>query len=558
MKRIFLGLSAFCFLFSSSDVLAKKKPQRNPASEVVKMPTPNLEELTALVASYKIKNDGKVADRTPSGAARPSEDLISPEMKKLRDKLISVRNGQALYDVLSDYNRRYESLKFNDTKFVVARMSTLLPFRGFIWRAVPLAHKVVVTQEALLATVKNYAEQVMINSPKSQIKAHLNFLSLPPPEAFTDEEVRFTSEGRLVAFLAGPVYDTLREAIRRLGKLPMYVIQPDGSKTPMVFDAKIRWGEQAFTADDSYDSYDRFKIVGDAEKYATIARYHRRMAGISQLAAYNYQGHLKLREEIGRKFGIDIVKSKSDIFSWGSDQDDNFIDGVTREERVKIISGNKYTGLYKKQSQEWMNSAYTNLEGAHISLTKAWDAIKHNNDKTSWDYQMLDPEVLVGRKEQIESGLSNMSIMFSSPGQPIKSAMSGDQLVVNLKGFYDSAPDDLKDLLPTQFDHNEDADVVSFVKNSEGQLKFKDQKKSDIILMTKNKKTQPWRNYFYGRATGWSSEKYSKLFPCIGGTGGEECKNHVNSKLTVADAMRILNETRGARMLATNITPFIR
>ncbi|MBI3542581.1 MAG: hypothetical protein HY075_04825, partial [Deltaproteobacteria bacterium] len=55
-----------------------------------------------------------------------------------------------------------------------------------------------------------------------------------------------------------------------------------------------------------------------------------------------------------------------------------------------------------------------------------------------------------------------------------------------------------------------------------------------------------WRNYLYGRAVGWDPVVYNKIFP------------GVNSPEAVAQAQRILAETRGGRALLNSLQMFIK
>ena len=73
---------------------------------------------------------------------------------------------------------------------------------------------------------------------------------------------------------------------------------------------------------------------------------------------------------------------------------------------------------------------------------------------------------------------------------------------------------------------------------------------SDVLEVRFPESSKPvrFRNYLYGRSTAWSTapEAYGRLFP------------NIKKTQDIADAMRILNETRGSRLLAGGLTMFVR
>ena len=524
--------------------------RNNITVKPAELAAPNVSDFVAEEELVKANtnSDESANKRKPSGNSTKitgSEDLMSPELKIFRDKLIKTRHAEQLEPLLKDYNARYDSLP-NDLKYVVARLSPILPFRGFFWRMATLAHQAVITQEVLLSTIRAFAEQIMTFEPDAQWQAYMTFFSIPSagnlvaPADKHDHvkrvDGRFYVENDLVDFLATDVYRVLGTAIKRMAALKT-TIQINGKSTPLVFDGRIRFGENAFNQ--SYDAVDRFALIGEAERFACMARFHRRMATISQLAAYNMNGNIALRKEIGKKYGIDATLSGI------LDNDALGVDGLVRQERVKLA--NTHAQLFTLRNKEWMRTAYMHLNKWSVYLGRAWEDLQTERD----NYDMLlDPDVFSGRHEQIDKSISNLRRMLPAPEKggvaAVYGAISGEELKIDLKSFFYNPPDDLKKLMPIKFNHHEDIEALRHVY---GERNLKLGNKSTVqmsIEVDGRKRDVEWRNYLFGRATGWSPSEYGKLFP------------GVSSPEDVARSQRVLGETRGGRPLLNTLAVFVK
>lgn len=495
------------------------------------------------MASDNFKAESK---RRPSGGAMVgTEDMISKEYAEFRDKLIKSRTGGQFYDVIKEYDAKYDQIPAhaNDLKFAVARLAAWLPMRGVVWRMTPLVHKVVVTQQVLLTSLRNIAEQVKINEPDSHVEAQMLYLTMPDPELLGKQ---FNVESDFITFLANEVYPSLKKSVARLEAVKMVNVQEGGKETPIVFDGRIRFGENAFNS--NYDAFERFKIVGEAERFAALARINRRMFAIASMTAYNWNGHMALRREIGKLFGVGAMESA--LFDILPGEDNVYLAGATRDQRVAIMK--KYKTLYTlaPNGKQWMKLAYYHLHRSGLFLEQTWSSIK--NEDPNYVMQ-LDPEIFTARKEQVEIGVANMKKMVGQIGDgvsgrtTIRGSLSGEELTVDVKGYYDNPPADLKNLLPTSFAKNEDLDGLKKLPSFKGMSEVRSGK--DVMqVQFANGKTAKFRNYLYGRAKTWNigQDAYGRLFPGL------------KDGADVAKAMRILNETRGARVVGTGVSTFVR
>ncbi len=497
-------------------------------------------EIIALAENFKAESK-----RRPAGTALvATEDMLSKEYIEFRNKIIKANTGAEFYDIIRSYDAKYDQIpsSANDLKFSVARMAAWLPMKGIIWRMTPMVHQVATTQQALLATLKNVAEQVKINETGSHVEAQMLYLSMPTEDLVGRQ---FHYESDFIAFLASEVYPALKKSSQRIEALKMTNVQKNGEETPVVFDAKIRFGEKAFNG--NYDDYDRFKVMGEAERFSALSRIQRRMYNIATLAAYNWNGHLALKREIGRMYGVGVAESA--LFDALPGEDNVYLKGVSRAQRTATIK--KYKNLYTltANGKSWMTLAYYHLHRSGLFLEETWKNIKNNDGHY---IAQIDPEVFLARKEQVEAGVMNIKKLTGPYGAGvsgktrINGALSGDELVVDLKGFYENPPRDLKNLLPTVFAGNED---ITALKKTPQYASMREIKPgSDVLELTFKGKKTSFRNYLFGRATGWntSAEGYGRLFP------------NLKNSADVGNAMRILNEARGTRILTNGLTLFVR
>ena len=499
----------------------------------------------------KILAELKKEKRSPSSSGKSgmrklgSEDLMSKELKDFRNELLATRDPETFAALMKRNNDNYESLP-NDLKYVIARMSPILPFRGFVWRMANIAERSRLAHEGMLATARTFAEQVKILEGDTQWEAYMAYISIPTadllkPQADKGDGVKrptgaFYVENDIVDFMYNDVMKALITAIQRLKRLDPYIMVGK-DKSPIVFDNKIRFGDKAFNK--QYDAMDRFAIIGKAETNAAIARFWRRIATINQLAAYNWNGNMALRKHIGKKFGYDAIKANFD-------SDPFALEGVTRKERVEaarsfVKSSGGRTGikLFDKRgpnSDVMMKDSYKALVQYVEHTEIAWTAIK--GEDRSWD-MLLDPELFVGREEQIDRSLEGLKSLIT--GSQVVGAISGTPLNINMKAFFDHPPKNLTDLMPTSFAKHEDLQGLAKVYPT---ASFPAD--SSVISMKYDPRTSvKWRNYLYGRATGWDAAAYAGLFPGVTSGG-------------VDDALRTLTETRGARPLMNTMTMFIR
>ncbi|MBI3542011.1 MAG: hypothetical protein HY075_01870, partial [Deltaproteobacteria bacterium] len=230
-----------------------------------------------------------------------------------------------------------------------------------------------------------------------------------------------------------------------------------------------------------------------------MARFHRRMSTISQLEAYNINGNIALRKEIGRKVGVDVALSSS----FGGSEALS-IDGMTRVERVKIAKSHPELFRLRSNGKFWMKRAYMHLNKWAEYTSHAWDLVQ--GERNSHLDSLLDPDLFTGRNEQTEKALANLKRLVPPLGSKegmarIQGAITGEGAYVNVRDYFLNPPEDLKALMPTKFVAHQDIEALRAVYPS-----LRPSKKSTVTMKLDvggSKRDVEWRNYLYGRAVGW-------------------------------------------------------
>jgi hypothetical protein len=553
--------------------------------------------------SSGIKRDPAVQGKKHNVKEPESADLLSTEFKTFETEFLNVMTPDQVEGLLSRYEKMSDSdfIKLHpDIQFVVNRVAPILAFRGIFWRMAPLTHKSVMTQMMLLNLVRSFGENVMIFEPDSQWQAYMAFFGTPSPaQVAADKD--FKDENQLITFLAAEVAPLLQHAITRLSSMPL-THRIGNRNAPVYFDNRIRFGKQAFKDEgkEAYDPNDRFARIGKAERYMSVARFYRRLSIIAQLASYNWGGNIALRKELGKDMAIDSQIDGAKGF------DPFAVEGLTRQNRVeKAKSAAKNYGLFAKMpgaSGYWMPRAYTWFANYARYSELAWKEIEANYEPghPSYDY-LLDPDLFQGRRDQIAIGIDNLRAMFPLDGEearPVVGGISGDQIKVDMRAFFNSAPSNLVALMPTAFSHNEDitplravyehmnppqtivvyddidakdpglslAIVVPKGKEKQAQARLKklksrsggylDAKKADAreMLGIGNGRDYEFRNYLWGRAIGWDHSQFSFI-----SKADEKGRwNPLATDTDVARAQRVLAEVRGGRAVLNSLAIFIK
>jgi hypothetical protein len=552
-------------------------------------PAPSLEEVRrSLTPTDEIveNTEDPAPDRKPAEAKAKrtgSEAMMSQAMRNFRTRLLSARDGDTVAALLLEFSNCPQNEKgttadiCNDTAFrrlpadlqyVVARLQPLVPFRGFLWRMAPLAHKAVISQTMMISLVRSFAETLMIYEHDTHWKAYMAFLAMPHQTVLARGEGgrknrAFETDNDVIEFLRDEVYPVILNSIRRLDRLEEAV---GARRNPLVFDNQLRFGQKAFSQ--RFEDVDRFALIGKAEIYASMARFYRRLSVIAQLSAYNWAGNQDLRKDLGKKMGWDeiIAAHRTDPLS---------VEGLTRKERVdKARWYAQNHGTFALRDAKWMKEhAYDNFRQWARYSALAWNEIKDEIDnRPEYDF-LLDPELFAGRKKQIQLAMDNLkAIAESTADKPAKlqGAVSGETIWVNFKGLFDNPPANLTDLMPIDYAKHADdlpLDELKELYRRQNRALVVNENKSVIYVTPLGKEREAgkqgspdfyeWRNYLWGRAIKWNKDQYAKIFVPDPSDPGK-FRGAVWTPQDVDDRLRVLAETRGGRVVLNTLAVFVK
>ena len=412
------------------------------------------------------------------------EDLLSKEYKAFRKTFLAIKSSSEIDGLLKNLDAHYATSP-DDLKFAAVQLVPLLAFRSIVYRMVPLAEQAKVTQSMLLTMVKQMSSGMHVYLPTDQWAAGFAYVTEPSDLAQT----RFKSEADLQLALASEVLPQLTNSAKRLRELNF-------SRASVVTDSQLMYGTASFS-----DNMNRYRQVGEAERYGEIANIHLGISWISMFCAYNLDHMFELSQDLGRLYGVDGFEF------WKG------VEGAPASRRAEILSDPKYASFLtlSKYGTDWTQTSLKHLKQAVLYSNVVWMETK---GRPASESSALDPAFINPAGKQIDLTLPSVKAMIAGKAQ-ITSAITGEKMDIDLPAFYNNPPQDLKALLPNHFDESPLLNSKS-LKTADGSTQ-----------------TVQYHNYLSGRATGWNVAAYQKFFP------------DVKSSADIARSAKILSQTWG-------------
>ncbi|WP_127718394.1 hypothetical protein [Halobacteriovorax sp. HLS] len=407
--------------------------------------------------------------------------LMSTEYKGMVEKIINADSADKIAKLISELEPKLDDMPA-DAKFLGTQLVMLKPFRGLIYRMIPLVEKEKITHSYLRNQVKIVASNMRVYLPMEHWEAGFEYMTEPYlakngkiVTQFDDDKsfLKVTKSGteKFQDFVGNEVYEAMATAANRIETI-------DFSEKPMVWDNKASSGKKSFK-DDFEDI--RYRNLGEAERYIALSSLHFGMHYLNYLVSYNIEGSLKLSKDIGKLYGIDG-------FFRGE------IEGVPSYKWVKKVNSKSYENIGKLRKGYKANMAlsYDHLKEGVRNLRIAREELRNESASR---FLAIDPAKLNAWDENIERQFKHIECLTndqkeSTPSAcPIRSAVTGHTVIVDLKGFYMNPPNDLKAFLPTSWD-------------------------TKTKMIKKHGKEFP--NYKWGTPTQWNVSVYKKhVFPQI-------------------------------------------
>ncbi len=395
------------------------------------------------------------------------EDQMSPELKSVRDNIIGAKSADDIDNIIDKLESDYDSLPL-DLRYFAAQFVSLKPFRGIVYRLTTLAKKEKITNSALIVAVQSIVERYTVHFTNAHSSAMLNYIIAP----YTSKKGYVTSQFETASvfqnYLATEVYPSAAKSLARLQKLEI-------GKETVLWDNKVVYGTTSFV-----DGLNRYKILADVDRLATISSIHTGLASLSYACAYNLDGITSLIKDEGLLIGLDGFKLGK-------------VDGANDFERVKLLKSDNFSSLFtlRDNGVAWTERALVHLRQGMNYIRIVWEETKN---RPAHEYAMINSSKIIPWESNIEVNLTMAENLLREKTQ-IRSAITGETIIVDLPSFFTNPPKDLKSLLPTSFD----------LKNKmiDTKLKSKDTELNKIS----------YRNYHYGQATDWNLISFKTVFP---------------------------------------------
>ena len=477
-----VGLSLALTLNANAKV-AKFTTRYVPSPAPTMMPTPPDFAAMSDEAFSKAQKSIKAANRSVADIDKVDDTTaLSDDLKNIRSKLIggpAWKNNQkdpattynaisapsAINTLIADLDGRYDSLA-PDAKFVAAQIIALKPLESAIFRARHLIDNAELTRSAIVTILRAASSGQNAYFPTDQWKAGFDYLTLPSashkePDILNEEDFHhyMLTEVR-------PAIEKLRDRIAALNfTKPIYV------------DNQMALSTANFVADD-----DRYAILGETERIATLAGLQLSLSGLYSALAYDWAGLFQATDSVARVYGF---RASMQGLIPGLD----FVDEATSESRVRIIKNFTRLLTLRPGGEKWTQAAYPLFVDGMRNVKLAWLGIKADQKSNANLNNLIDPRGFLPWNRQIDASLTNIESLIG--GQSVSSAVvAGEVVDVKFKDMFTTPPADLKAFLPTGFEGGN-----IYVKNPYGM--------------------EMARNYRRGTPSAWNTSAFKPYFPNV-------------------------------------------
>jgi hypothetical protein len=479
MKNLVISIALAGFVTSIS---AKTDVMKEAPFVPEKMVFPETSEQT-LIDNLKI-SDSK---RRPAASIQVKAGQAQ-SLEQLMTELHSLKTSEQVEAYLVKLDANYDSYPAN-VQFYVASITPMKAFRGIFFRLRTLFENNSNFQHSQVLTfVKNLASKNHVYLPYQHVNAVFEYVA-SPYYAGPKLVAGMKSEAEVQVWQVNSLLPELTKTIQRLEKLTL--------KDPVIWDQRIVYGPKSFQ-----DDLGRYKQIGEFEKNILISGLYSAVSKICVTRSYNVQNSILLSKDIGFLYGLD---------GFGL----NAVDGVSAKKVAKVIRKPAFaaTGTIMPDGAKWMKVALEASQKSFGRFKRAWNY--STNSRQNESFYVINTDYLNVNREKIEQNLEVVDRIMTSKGtESLRSAVTGEVIQINYKSFYTNPPKDLKAFLPVKFEENE-------------------QMTRTIAMSDKSTKPLTYRNYSFGRATGWNTSAFKTYFP------------HVNSSEDITMTLRVLSHAGG-------------
>lgn len=442
------------FMFLSISVFAKVTSWKEPFSWNKFL---SEKDYLTFKKQYKEIEGRKVA----SGA----EVVASDAFQKLTNEFIKAKTSDDIEHRLIELKKNYSQYP-DDVKLAATLALRMKPFRGIVYRMLPIARKSKIVHTRLLTQLKNMFSGMQIYFPQDHTSAVFKYLTEP----YIGMPSQFESISELQDFFVIEVYPTKVDTMREIAKI-------DFSQN-IVWDNKIVYGSESFQ-----DDIQRYQIIGTAEKELVLAKLHRGAHNLLRFCSYEFptKEFFKMVNGISKEYGYDVLKLGE-------------VDGVSEEDKVRIIrKWGEGKMVLKKGGDEMTKESFKHLKESFYRSSLAWEQIQN---RPVSDFDLINIAGIQANAREINLNYDVLNNIFNGKAEVISRIDKNNVVLVDLPAIYNNPVKDLTSLLPTKFDKS--AKIKELVDGN-----------------GKKKKVYKFKNYSTGRAIAWDVSAYKQLFPSM-------------------------------------------
>lgn len=480
--------------------------------------------LTVFVSCKQIIPDNSSSKSESTSADKSGmyseSDLSEKYNKDFRTRFFSDQlTKEKLNDLIREYDAGYDKLP-PDVQLLTIHMSNMQPFRGIVWRLVPLFTSTTLTHAVALGVVRGMASNIERYLPTKQWDIGSKYISEPAdadkPTSVADEATRqdihtwnaqFKQPAEVVAYIKSAVIPAFEKNARRLEALYQTT-----QRKPILWDNKVFYGAGTFD-----DGLKRFQLVGPAEIALELMGTYKALHDFNLYVSYRKPDLVRIVEGVGRAIGVGAVISDGVLIS-------------PKREIVTVLNRGDFKDtnfiLDPSSGAATMQAAWDNLRKSVRWAGLAKQSLDKNDAGANTQYMMVSPTRANMYQNITTPTLRNVeAIVYGNGGSydkegsfpsTIKSALTGETEHIDIKLFYQSPPKDLKWFLPTAFQ------MDNATKQTASGTQYK--------------------NYLYGRATEW---QYYRFSPYLKGA---------NDAKSLQKTSRILSQSWGGWFVNTPLT----
>lgn len=434
---------------------------------------------------------------------------------QLMDPWLQVSNSEQMSKLLTDSYLNYDGkvdpkTKYTpEVKYFLNHLHAMIPLKAIVWKMRPifevggLGNKS--THMSAIQFIRGVTTGLAAGFPTQQTRAMTDYFTKPGPEM--TEASQFRSVEEFQTFLVNTYIPFLDSSAKRISALAK-----ENAGSVFVWDNQMYYGTASFK-----NGFNRYVGHGLAEMHISMAGLSEAIHDAFMFSAYNQKDLIEVAGDLGRKFGIDIIKGggwneigltdaeRNTVLKKYVNKDKGFLSlrtyGLVDKAKLKLTNMKAVTvdGKEKELGEGLVWRAY---EYKKIAVNHYFDAYKALDGKAANASMALNPALYQKDvQNRLNEGVERMKDAIEKPTD-FNDPISSEVVRLDVPNFYKNPPKSLKVLMATNWEGSPDDKEGPFVVNSKG-------------------KKLHYRNYFAGRSTEWDNTAWGQYVTTANGKGAD-------------------------------------